>query len=156
MDIDPHERKYDPLSMKDRTMTRHFWSISQGRRAHPLYGRVQTCRVPGKTPSASHKNVWHAFKADGTKLPGDFTTAEKAKAALEMAYVTKDDKPEPALPKPKKAAKRPLKTEKFRFQNGALLKYDATKHAYVHCYSSLYAETMEDAIRLYKASLERK
>lgn len=137
-------------------MTKHSWTFTKGRRSHELYGHVEVVKVAGKTPSAGHKSVWHAYKADGTRITKDFDSAEKAKAALEMAYVTKDDKPEPALPKPKKAAKRPLKAEKFRFQNGALLKYDATRHAYVHCYSSLYAETIEDAIRLYKASLEHK
>ncbi len=137
-------------------MTRHVWSKSTGRQSHKLFGHVEVAKAAGKTPSASPRNIWHAYKADGTRITKDFDSAEKAKAALEMAYVTKDDKPEPALPKPKKAAKRPLKTEKYRFQNGALLKYDATRHAYVHCYSSLYAETIEDAIRLYKASLEHK
>ncbi len=137
-------------------MTRHVWSKSTGRQSHKLFGRVQTFRTVGSTPSAHRKIVWHAYTADGTKLPQDFHSVSSAKAALEIAYATKDDKPEPAPEKPKNPAKRPLKTEKYRFQSGSLFKYDATRHAYVHCYSSLYAETLEDAVKLYKASLERR
>lgn len=43
----------------------------------------------------------------------------------------------------------------YRFENGSLYRYDADSNAYVHCFRSIYAETEEDAIRMYEESQER-
>lgn len=43
----------------------------------------------------------------------------------------------------------------YRFENGSLYRYDADSNAYIHCFRSIYAETEEDAIRMYEESQER-
>lgn len=43
----------------------------------------------------------------------------------------------------------------YRFENGSLYRFDADSNAYIHCFSSPYAETEEDAIRMYEESQER-
>ena len=44
---------------------------------------------------------------------------------------------------------------KYRFENGSLYKFDAQSNAYIHCFSSIYAETKKQAIKMYEELINR-